>query len=67
MNMQTCKANMIFLNDLSWAPIGKKEGFIPWDKFINHLEGFEVTLLAPMNHSSENVVSKKKMPDVGPR
>ena len=56
------KANMIFLNDLSWAPMEKKEGFIPWDKFLNLLEGFEVTLPAPMNHFSENVVIKKKMP-----
>ena len=47
------------LYDLSRDPIEKKEGFIPWDKFVNLLEGFEVTLPAPMNHFSENVVIKK--------
>ena len=50
------------LYDLSRDPIEKKEGFIPWDKFVNLLEGFEVTLPALMNRFSENVVIKKKMP-----
>ena len=50
------------LYDLSQDPIEKKEGFIPWDKFVNLLEGFEVTLPALMNRFSENVVIKKKMP-----
>ena len=56
------KANMIFLNDLRWAPIEKKEGFIPWGKFLNLLEGFEVNLPAPMNHFSKNVTITKRMP-----
>ena len=56
------KSNMIFLNDLRWAPIEKKEGFIPWDKFLNLLEGFEVNLPAPMNTCTENVKITKKMP-----
>ena len=55
-------ANLIFLNDLRWAPLDKKEGFIPWDKFLNLLEGFEVSLPAPMNHYSENIKITKKMP-----
>ncbi len=56
------KANLIFLNDLRWAPIEKREGFIPWDKLLNLLEGFEVNLPAPMNHFSKNITVSKKMP-----
>ena len=54
-------ANVIFLNDLRWAP-RKKEGNIDWDTFLNLLEGALTTLPAPMNSHSKHVIVKKKMP-----
>ena len=56
------KSNLIFLNDLRWAPLEKKEGFIAWSKFLNLLEGFEEQLPAAMNQQSTMVTIKKKMP-----
>ena len=55
-------SNLIFLNDLRWAPLDKKDGFIAWSKFLNLLEGFEEQLPAPMNQNSSMVTISKKMP-----
>ena len=55
-------SNLIFLNDLRWSPLEKKDGFISWSKFLNLLEGFEEQLPAPMNQASNMVTITKKMP-----
>ena len=56
------QCNLIFLNDIRWAPLEKKDGFIAWSKFLNLLEGFEEQLPAPMNQNTNMVTITKKMP-----
>ena len=44
------KAEVIYLNDLRWA-----DKLIPWNNFLQLLEGAEVHLSAPKNHSPEDI------------
>ena len=55
------KSNLIFLNDLPWAPT-YKGGNIDWGDFLNFLEGMDVTLPAPMNTCSPHLPVSKTMP-----
>ena len=54
-------ANLIFLNDLRWAP-RSKGGNIDWAPFLNLLEGQTVTLPAPMNSCAEHIKVVQRMP-----
>ena len=57
------KSNLIFLNDLRWAPRGPQTGGnIDWSDFLNLLEGLKVTLPAPMNTHSSHLEVAKRMP-----
>lgn len=55
-------ANLVFLNDLRWKPLGLKKGNIGWQDLLNLLEGLTVTLPAPMNIHSKHIEVKKVMP-----
>ena len=51
------KAEVIFLNDLRW-----NDKLMPWQEFLNLLEGFPIHLQAPKTHYSEDILWDKKTP-----
>lgn len=51
------KSEVIYLNDLRWS-----EKLIPWNNFLQLLEGAEVHLAAPKNHSPEDIKFNKDTP-----
>ena len=51
------KAEVIYLNDLRWS-----EKLIPWNNFLQLLEGAEVHLQAPKNHSPEDIKFSQDTP-----
>ena len=51
------KAEIVYLNDLRWS-----EKLIPWNNFLQLLEGAEVHLSAPKNHCPEDIIFNKDTP-----
>ena len=56
------KSNLIFLNDLRWAPRDSQGGNIDWQFFQNLLEGQTVLLPTPMYTNSSHIRVTKLMP-----
>lgn len=51
------KAEVIFMNDFRWSP-----EMIPWQEFLNLLEGQNVHLAAPKSHFAEDIYLCKDTP-----
>lgn len=51
------KSEIIFLNDIRWS-----DKLIPWNNFLQLLEGAKVHLSAPKNHAAEDILFSKDTP-----